>query len=175
MCVNNAHHGFKSLICCSKEGPGYNLGLHCNMLTKQCTGELKHTCSPPFWIEFGAKPLSSILRCMYGFLASSFRGAPACCMLFPKTCRQFSAQIELGTLTTAPPRLKRTQPCCKSTAVLFEMQRTASEILTVGNPVMYIKEQNAGIWEALQMCRITACCDVTYPFCSLLILKFDKD
>jgi len=81
---------------------GDHVGLPCDMLKKQCKGELKHTCLPPFWIEFGANPLSSILRCMYGFLASSFSGAPACSMLFPKTCIEFPAQVELGTLITAP-------------------------------------------------------------------------
>jgi hypothetical protein len=55
------------------------------------------------------------------------------------------------------------------------MQRTASEMLINGNPVMYIKEQQAGIWETFkQMCSITACCGITYPFSSLSILKFHK-
>ena len=103
MCVNNAHQGFQSLFCRSQEGPGDHVGLPCDASDRKCTDELKHTCAPPFWIEFGAKPLSSILRCMYRFLASNFSGAPACSMLFPKTCKQFTAQIELATLTTAPP------------------------------------------------------------------------
>jgi len=42
MCINNAHQGFQSLICCSKEGPGDHVGLPCDTSDRQCKGELKH-------------------------------------------------------------------------------------------------------------------------------------